>query len=157
MATRGNQRHEGRGHGASTQAGRAEMAFQMIDGKQRDPQRVGQRLAVGDADQERTDESGPSSHRDRAQLVRADPRTGQGLPHNLVDGLDVAAAGQFGHYAPVAGMGLHLRTYDLGEHGTIRAGNGSGGFVTGCLDAQNHGWGSDRTGGDGAVHTEANW
>src|SRR2546426_3209315 len=36
-------------------------------------------------------------------LFRSNPRTGQGLLHDLVDGLHVAAAGQFGHHAPVAG------------------------------------------------------
>ena len=66
----------------------------------------------------------------------ANPGAGQCLPHHFVDGLDMAAASQFGHHAPVAGVGLDLRTHHLGEHDAIRAGDGSGGLVTGCLDAQ---------------------
>src|SRR5437867_12539288 len=108
------------------------MAFQVIDGKQRYLQRVGQGLAVGDADQQGADESGAPGHCDRAQLARSNPSTGQGLPHDLVDGLDVAPAGQFGPTPPERALGLTLRPPNLASPGPLAPGTGGAGFDTVC-------------------------
>ncbi len=150
--------------------GGIEMRFEVVDGEEGHVPREGERLGRRHAHQQRTHEAGPVRGRDSvdgADLAVhgpiGKPSLDEGLRHHRHDEIDVGAAGDLGHHAPVAGMEIHLAAHHGRQHRGPRLDDGGGRLVTGGLDAQDapsadldaHGPSSSRTVAPGTVPSSA--
>ena len=81
------------------------VAFEVVDGDQRQPLRKGQRLGVGDAHQQCPGQSRTGGNGDGVQVVESDARLIQRGANHRDDGAQMFAAGQLRHDAAVAGVG----------------------------------------------------
>jgi hypothetical protein len=74
VPTRDEQRGEGRRRVAMFEGGREEMPFHVMHADHRLAERLGERLRVAHADEQRAHESRCVRHRDRVDLVEGAPR-----------------------------------------------------------------------------------
>ena len=84
----------------------------MVDGDEGDVLREGQRLGVGDADQEGSGEAGPGGDGDGIEVVEGDARLGEGGADDGDDGAEMLAGGKLGYDTAIAGVGGDLRGDD---------------------------------------------
>ena len=115
-----------------------EMPFEVIHAEQRAIEAEGERLAVGDADEQGADEAGTGGHGDPVELAEADPRVGERAVHHRADGADVRPARQLGHHS--AEDAVHVLREDHVARdradAAVRPEHRRGGLVAGCLDAE---------------------
>ena len=112
------------------------MAFQVVDGDQRQSRGECQGFAVGDTDQQSAGKSGAGGDGDRVQIGKRHASLGQRRPDHGNDGAQVLAAGQFGDDATVARVGCDLRGHHGAERATAALDDGCCGLVTGGFDGE---------------------
>ena len=91
-----------------------DVAFEMVDGDQRQAGGKGQRLGVGDAHQQRAGKSGAAGDGDGVQVGEGDAGLGERGPDHGDDGAQMLAAGQLRHHAAVARVCGDLRGNNRG-------------------------------------------
>ena len=112
------------------------MAFQVVDGNEGQVGGEGQGLGVGNADEERTGESGTAGHRNGVEAGKRDARVAKRGADHGNNGAEMLAAGKLGDDSAVTGMGGDLRGDNGAERVRAALNNGSGGLVAGRLDSQ---------------------
>ena len=113
-----------------------DVALQMVDRRERQPPRPGDRLGGGDSDQERTDQPGSRRHSDEFDVVERGPRIAQGLLHDRRDELEVATRRHLRHDTAVTGVQISLRRDDVREDPPVRCDHRRGGLVARSLDPE---------------------
>ncbi len=113
-----------------------DVAFEVIDADERLVQRVGQRLGVAQADQQRSRKSGALG--DGQSVDRFVGLAGilQRLANDGNDGAQMLARRQFRYDAAVRLMGGDLRIDDIRDHLLAGADDRGCGLVAGALDAE---------------------
>src|SRR6185437_1321150 len=107
------------------------VALEMIHRDQRNALRKGQRLGVGDADQQGASEAWPGSDGDGIKMVECNGGARERLADNGNDGTQVLAAGQLWNDTAVGRVRCNLGS-DGGREGACTAlDDGRGGFVAG--------------------------
>ena len=96
----------------------------------------GERLGVGDADEQRSGESGAGGDGDGVEIGEGDAGLGQRGADHGNDGAKMLAAGQLRHHAAVARVGRDLRGDDGGKRARAALDDGRGGLVAGGFDAE---------------------
>jgi len=115
-----------------------DVTFEVVDGDERFLQREGERLGVGDADEQGAGESGAFGDGDGVEVGECEAGAGDGLAHDGDDVAQVLARGELRHDAAEDGVHLHLRGDDVGEDLRARAHDGCGGLVAGAFDAEDY-------------------
>ena len=113
-----------------------DVAFEMVDGDERDVLRVGQGLGIGDADEERAGEAGTAGDGDGVEIVEGDVGLGQSGADDRDDGAEMLAAGQLGNHSAITGVGGDLRGDNRGESAGATLHDGGGGLVAGGFDGE---------------------
>ena len=98
--------------------------------------REGQRLGVGDADQQRSGEAGTGGDGDGVEIGEGDVGLGQRGADHGNDGAEMLAAGQLRHHAAVAGVRGDLRGDGGGKGARAALDDRRGGLVAGGFDAE---------------------
>ncbi len=106
-----------------------DVAFDVIDGDQRDVATEGEGLGVGDADQQRADEAGAWSHGDGVERGPIDIGVFERLTDGGDDGAEVFPRGEFGDDAAVFGVSIELRSDHAGQNASAIGNNGGCGFI----------------------------
>ena len=88
----------------------------MIDADQRFIPRQGERLARGDADQQRSDQARAVDDADRAQILSAHVRQRQRFINQRRDTFAMRARRHFGHHAAEGPMQIELAGHDVGQN-----------------------------------------
>jgi len=110
VAAAGNEGHGGVLDLDADQRG-ADVAFEMVDADEGDVPGKAERLGVGEADEEATDEAGAVGDGDGIEIFEAGVGLGEGFADDRDDGADVLAAGEFGDDATVLLVDIELRRY----------------------------------------------
>ena len=90
-----------------------DVAVQVVDRRQRQAARPGERLRRGDADEERADKARALRDRDRVDVVERRPRFAERLAHDRDDELEMSPRRDLGHDAAIARVQLGLRGDDV--------------------------------------------
>ena len=113
-----------------------DVAFQMVDGDERQAVGEGQSLGVGDAHQKRSGETGAAGDGDGVEIGEGDVGLGEcGADHGN-NGAEMLAASQLGNDASIAGVGGDLRGNDGAERARAALDHGGGGLVAGGFDGR---------------------
>jgi len=112
------------------------VAFQVVDGDEGQVVGEGESFGVGDADHQRSRETGPAGDGYGVEIREGDVGLGESCPDNGNDGAEVLARSQFGDYASITGVGGDLGGDDGAECAGAALDNGGGGLVTGGFDGQ---------------------
>jgi len=113
-----------------------DVAFEMVNGDERDVLREGEGLGIGDADQERSGEAGTAGDGDGIEIVEGNICLGKGGADDWDDGAEMLAAGQFGNHSAVAGVGGDLRGDNRAESAGAALNDGGSGLVAGGFDGE---------------------
>ena len=92
---------------------RRDVAVQVVDGRERQAARPGQRLRGRDADEQCADEPGALRDRDRVDVVERRSRLAERLAHDRDDELEMPPRRDLGDDAAVAGVQVGLRGDDV--------------------------------------------
>ena len=118
-----------------------DVAFEVVDGDERETGAEGQGFGEADADEERASQAGAFRNGYGGEVaVARDAGCGHRLPDDRDDVAEVFAAGEFGDDAAVAGVD-QLGGNDVGEDFAALRDDGRGGLVTGAFDSKNEAWG----------------
>ena len=113
MATRHQQRDEGKRRRVVGQERRQQVAFEVVDAQHGPPQRRAQRHCHTGTHQQRAGQPRPAGVGHEVDLVQAARGLGQHLAGQRQHALHMVARGQFGHHAAERGMHVHLRVQGL--------------------------------------------
>jgi hypothetical protein len=119
-----------------TEVERRDVPLQVVDRNERDPPRPGDRLRRREPHEEGADQPGPARDADARDVAQPHSRLCQRLADHRGHELEMAAGGDLGDDAAVAGMELGLRGDDRREHGAVAGHDGGSRLVAGSLDAQ---------------------
>ncbi len=114
-----------------------DVPLDVIHGDQRDPTRERQRLGVGNADQQRSDQSRSFGNGDRGEIFEACRGFLEREAHRRHDGAQVLTRGKLRNHAAEAGMRRHLRGDHGGENARAVFDHGCRGLIARGFDAQN--------------------
>jgi len=101
------------------------VAFQVVDGNEGQVGGEGQGLGVGNADEERTGESGTAGHRNGVEAGKRDARVAKRGADHGNNGAEMLAAGKLGDDSAIARMSSDLGGNDGAER--VRAALDNGG------------------------------
>src|SRR5579872_208997 len=96
-----------------------------------------ERLRISNPDEQRSDQSGTFRNGDRVQIGKRDLRCLESRANHWHDRTQMLTRGELGHDAAVFAMRLQLRGDDRGENPRAVLHDGSSGFITRGLDAEN--------------------
>ena len=113
-----------------------DVAFEVVDGDERQVFCEGQRLGVGDADEQGAGQAGTGGDCDGVDVGKGDAGFGKGSANDRNDGAKVFAAGKFRNDSAIAGMGGDLRRDDRRQGACSALDDGSRGFVAGAFNAE---------------------
>ena len=102
MAAGGDQGYEGRIERWVGEVGGCDVAFEVVNGDQWEPPRVGESLGRREADEERAYETGAYRDGDALYLVEAGAGVVERLLYDTVDAFEVGAGGHLRYDATVA-------------------------------------------------------
>jgi hypothetical protein len=114
------------------------VAVQVVDGREREPARPGERLRRREPDEEGPDEARPLRHRDRLDVVERRPRLGEGLAHDRLHELEMAPRRHLGDDPAVARVQVGLRRDDVRADVARLRDESRGCLVARRFDAENH-------------------
>ena len=123
---------------AQAQEVRGDVALQVVDGREREAARGGQRLGRRDADEQRAGEPGPGRDGDEVGVVERGARAVQGVVDDRVGQLEVVAGGHLRHHAAVEVVDA-LRGDDVRAHLAVVGHDGRARVVAARLDREYHG------------------
>ena len=135
MAAADDQREHGEG-GLGIHDGGVDVAFQMIDGDEGKPVGEGESLGVGDADQERADETGTFGDGDGIKIFEISARAFERGADGGHNGAEVFAGGEFRHDAAIGAMRGELGGDGGGENLSASGDDGGGRFIAGAFDTE---------------------
>ena len=99
--------------------------------------REGERLGVGDADEQRSGEARAAGDGDGVEIGERDAGLRKSRADDGNDGAQMLAAGQLGNHAAIARVCGDLRGDDGRKRARAALDDGRGGFVAGGFDAEN--------------------
>ena len=140
------QAEEGRLDRVGLEKERRDVAVQVIDRRQREPQRPRQRLRRGEPDEERPDQPGPARDRDALDVRQLGARLAERLAEDRRHELEVPARRDLGDDAAVAGVQVGLRRDDVGADLAVVGDESRGGLVTRRLEPEDQALAGSRTG-----------
>ena len=117
-----------------------DVAFEVVDGDEREVGAEGEGLGEADADEQGSGEAGAFGDGDGGEIGVGDVGTLHGLADDGDDGAEMLAGGQLGDDAAVVAVD-ELRGDDVGEDCMAVADDGCGGLVAGALDTEDEGAG----------------
>ena len=91
------------------------VAFEVVDGDERQFLGEGESFGVGDADQKRSGETGAGGDGDGVEIKESDVGLGEGGADDGDDGAKMLAAGQLGNDSAITGVGGDLGGDNRGE------------------------------------------
>ena len=112
-----------------------DVAFEMVDGDEREVGAEGQGLGEGDADEQGSGEAGAFGDGDGVEIGVGDTGSLHGLADDGDDGAEVLAGGELGDDASVVAVD-ELGGDDVGEDLVAVADDGCGGLVAGAFDTE---------------------
>ncbi len=112
------------------------VAFKMVDGDERKILREGQRLGIGDADEQRAGETWAGGDSDGVKVAEADLRLLNRCTHDRNDGAEMLATGEFRDDSAVARVSGDLRCDDGRKRAGTALDDSSSGLVAGRLDGE---------------------
>ena len=110
--------------------------MQVVDRRERQPPRPGERLRRGDADEQRADQAGPRGDGDELDVLERRVREPERLAQHGRDQLEVPARGDLGHDPAEARVQLGLGGDDAGRELAVARDERRGGLVAGGLDPE---------------------
>lgn len=113
-----------------------DVAFEVIDCDERQVLGEGERLGIGDADEECSGKTGAGGDGDGIEIGEGEVGLCKRGTDDGDDGAEVLAAGQLGDDTAVAGMGGDLRRDDGGECVASARNDGRRGLVAGGFNAE---------------------
>ena len=146
MATACEQAEERRLDGVGPEEERGDVAVQVVDRHQRKPQRPGERLGRGEADQERPDQPRPARDGDALDVGEACPALPERLANDRRHELEVPARSNLGDDSAVFRVQLGLRGDDVGKDLSVLGDERGSSLVTRGLQAEDHALAGSRTG-----------
>ena len=115
---------------------RIDVSFQMIHADERDVAGQRDRLAGGQAHQQRPDQTGPDGRRHSVQVTEPDPRLLQRLLEHRVERLDVRPGGDLRYDPAEACVQIDLTGDEVAEDGASVLHHGDCRLVARCLDPE---------------------
>ena len=95
------QGDEGRGEGRLGKVCRRHVTADVVDGDERDAQRIGKGLGEGEPHEQRADQPRAVGDGDGVEFAGGNARLGEGALHRRADGVGMGAGGDFGNDAAV--------------------------------------------------------
>ena len=146
MAPGGDEAQERGREGLRAQLGRGDVAAQVVDRRERQPARRGQRLGRLEPHEQGADEAGALGHGHQLGVVERGAGPRERVVDDGVDQLQVVAGGDLGDHAAEAVMDS-LGGDDIGAHGAVGLDDRRAGVVAGRLDGQDQRPGSSTASG----------
>src|SRR5579884_3581313 len=119
------------------------MAFEMIDGDERNAQRVREALSAGDADEQRADETWPGGDGDAVDVAPRRVRIGECTIDERKKMLQMLARGDFRNDAAERTVPLHLRRNQIHAHPAVLFEQRDRRLVARSFDSEDHDLRSD--------------
>ena len=120
------------------QVQRRDVSVEMVDGRERQPARPGDRLRSRDADEERADQPGPSRHGDEVDFVEGRAGVGKRLPNDGQHELEMAPRRDLGDDASELRVQVGLRSNHVRADVTVVGDERGGRLVARRLERENH-------------------
>ena len=112
------------------------MAFEVVDGDEREIVGEGESFGVGDADEQRSGEAGAAGDGDGVEIGEGQVRFSERGADHGNDGAEMLAAGQLRNDAAVARVGGDLRRDNRGNCARAALDDGRGGLVARGFNAE---------------------
>jgi hypothetical protein len=120
--------------GAGFENHRVDVAFDVVDGDERQIASEAERLRIGDADQQRTDQAGAFGDGDGGEIVEIGAGLFESQAHHGHDGAQVLARGKLGNHAAVFSVRGDLRGDHRRRIGDSILHHGGRGFIARSFD-----------------------
>ena len=114
-----------------------DVTLKMVYGDKRLAESEGQRLGIGDSNQERACQPGAFGYRDCVQIGEADAGFIQCRTHHGNDIAQMFARSKFRNHTTVRRVNFNLRGHDAREHMTAALDHCGCGLITGAFDREN--------------------